>query len=249
MHASPIALFLFAFACASSLAQTTSQDQSAAGASDSDLTILNPTSGATWTSRTQTQVSWSGTAPAKFNIQVLNDNNRILANGISVANNVDASKGSVTLTLGDYAPADNYHVRFYSVSNISTEYARSGPFRIQRPAHGTVTSNSTGWSQSGGGNASAGASAAAGAGAGASSANSSTSNNGSNGTGSTSTNTNANGSNAATAANNVNTTSSRPTTSQGSRDAAAAVRTKDAQLLLGVTVASTALIVACLSLL
>ncbi|PWN39136.1 hypothetical protein IE81DRAFT_350432 [Ceraceosorus guamensis] len=249
MRASPIALFLFAFACASSLAQTTSQHQSGAGADVSDLTILNPTSGATWTSRTQTQVSWSGTAPAKFNIQVLNDNNRILANGISVANNVDASKGSVTLTLGDYASADNYHVRFYSVSNISTEYARSGPFRIQRPAHGTVTSNSTGWSQSGGGNASAGAVA----GAGASSANSSTSNNGSSGTDSTSTNANANansnGSNAATAANNVNTTSPRPATSQGSRDAAAPVRTKDVQVLLGVTVASTAAIVACLSLL
>ncbi|PWN99985.1 hypothetical protein FA09DRAFT_328126 [Tilletiopsis washingtonensis] len=129
---SSLSALLLASLCAaqSSTNNSSSSSSSSTSSSSSNIVITSPQAGDVWYSNSTNRLAWTGNMPSLFSVQILNSNNLILANGLSVFNNVPAAAGSLGVSIGQLAHADGYTVRIYNVNNIAEQYAVSPSFAI-----------------------------------------------------------------------------------------------------------------------
>ncbi|PWN90319.1 hypothetical protein FA10DRAFT_286029 [Acaromyces ingoldii] len=126
-------------------AASVTEPLSAAPGTKSDIVITSPTSGTEWHTQSENSIEWTGTTPSVFSFQIINSDRSVLADGLSLGNNIPVTARKDTFQLGDVKPASGYKVRIYDVRNISVELATSPSFsilaKIQTPA--TNSSNAT----------------------------------------------------------------------------------------------------------
>ncbi|PBK70188.1 hypothetical protein ARMSODRAFT_866734, partial [Armillaria solidipes] len=91
------------------------------------LTISNPTE--TVTSTGPITISWQTSSgdPSVFSIELINQS---FNNQYAIANNVDSSLGSLTLTLPQIPVQDGYTIELMNISNINDIYAQTGTFSV-----------------------------------------------------------------------------------------------------------------------
>jgi len=106
----------------------------------SALSISAP-SGAT--SAGSVTINWSHDAPTDPAIWSLELINTIFRNNFAIANNVDDSVGSVTLTLPAVPVGDGYTLQAVNVGNLSDVYATSAPFSIGATISSSTSSGSS----------------------------------------------------------------------------------------------------------
>jgi len=87
-------------------------------------------------------INWTSAAgdPSTFSIELLNV---VFHNSFAIANNVQPSAGTITLTLPSVPPGDGYTLEAVDISNITNVYATSGSFSIAAESTVTSTSSST----------------------------------------------------------------------------------------------------------
>ncbi|EDR01117.1 uncharacterized protein LACBIDRAFT_312424 [Laccaria bicolor S238N-H82] len=110
----------------------------------SALTVSNPTNP---TSGGQMTISWTTAAgdPDSFSIELINTS---FNNAFAIANNVDPSTGSITLTLPVVPVGAGYTIEFVDIGDINKVYTTSGSFSIGANS-ASSTSASTAASSSG----------------------------------------------------------------------------------------------------
>ncbi|KAK0445336.1 uncharacterized protein EV420DRAFT_1277045 [Desarmillaria tabescens] len=99
------------------------------------LTVNNPST--TVTSGGNLTITWSTTAsdPSTFHIELANvDFNSQFA----VANNVNASAGTLTVQLPEVNPGSGFAIQFVNVANISQVYAQTSDFSIASAVSGSA---------------------------------------------------------------------------------------------------------------
>ncbi|KAF8730544.1 hypothetical protein AX14_005479 [Amanita brunnescens Koide BX004] len=101
-------------------------------ASNSPITI-------TWTSNAP------GTDPPVFSIELVN---LVFHNSFAIANNVQTTQGSLTLTIPTVPVGDGYSIEFVNISNINDIFAQTGQFSVA-PASSVTRASSTGTAASG----------------------------------------------------------------------------------------------------
>ncbi|KAK0435018.1 Ser-Thr-rich glycosyl-phosphatidyl-inositol-anchored membrane family-domain-containing protein [Armillaria borealis] len=122
------------------------------------LTISNPTE--TVTSTGPITISWQTSSgdPSVFSIELINQS---FNSQYAIANNVDSSLGSLSLTFPRSLPsADGYTIELVNISNINNIYAQTGTFSVSEPVSSSASGSSTG-SASASGSVSASGSASA----------------------------------------------------------------------------------------
>ncbi|PBK92361.1 hypothetical protein ARMGADRAFT_1105122 [Armillaria gallica] len=98
------------------------------------LTISNPTE--TVTSTGPITISWQTSSgdPSVFSIELINQS---FNSQYTIANNVDSSLGSLSLTLPRSLPsAHGYTIELMNISNINDIYAQTGTFSVSRRQRG-----------------------------------------------------------------------------------------------------------------
>ncbi|KIJ97037.1 hypothetical protein K443DRAFT_681822 [Laccaria amethystina LaAM-08-1] len=110
----------------------------------SALTVNNPSNP---TSGGQVTITWTTAAgdPDSFSIELVNTS---FNNAYAIANNVDPSTGSITLTIPTVPVGAGYTIEFVDIGNINTVYTTSGSFSIGANS-ASSTSASTAASSSG----------------------------------------------------------------------------------------------------
>ncbi|KAK0186155.1 hypothetical protein F5146DRAFT_1069529 [Armillaria mellea] len=96
--------------------------------------------------------------------------NQSFNNQYAIANNVDSSLGSLSLTLPQIPAEDGYTIELVNISNINDIYAQTGTFSVAEPVSSSASASSTGSASQSGSSASASASGSASASSGSASA-------------------------------------------------------------------------------
>ncbi|KAK0435015.1 hypothetical protein EV421DRAFT_1661638, partial [Armillaria borealis] len=91
------------------------------------LTISNPIE--TVTSTGPITISWQTSSgdPTVFSIELINQS---FNSQYAIANNVDSSIGSLSLTLPQIPAEDGYTIELVNISNINDIYAQTGTFSV-----------------------------------------------------------------------------------------------------------------------
>ncbi|KAK0186174.1 hypothetical protein F5146DRAFT_171913 [Armillaria mellea] len=100
------------------------------------LTVNSPST--TVTSGGNITITWSTTAsdPSTFHIELANT---VFNSQFAIANNVNASAGSLTVQLPEVVPGSGFAIQFVNVANISQVYAETSDFSIANAASGTAS--------------------------------------------------------------------------------------------------------------
>ncbi|KAK0227574.1 hypothetical protein IW262DRAFT_1264079 [Armillaria fumosa] len=100
------------------------------------LTVNNPST--TVTSGGNITITWSTTAsdPSTFHIELANT---AFNSQFAIANNVNASAGSLTVELPEVVAGSGFAIQFVNVANISQVYAETSDFSIANAASGTAS--------------------------------------------------------------------------------------------------------------
>ncbi|KAK0493428.1 hypothetical protein EDD18DRAFT_420184 [Armillaria luteobubalina] len=108
------------------------------------LTVNNPST--TVTSGGEITITWSTTAsdPSTFHIELANT---VFNSQFAVANNVNASLGTLTVQLPEVVPGSGFAIQFVNVANISQVYAETSDFSIATAA--STTASTTGVASTG----------------------------------------------------------------------------------------------------
>ncbi|KAK0210007.1 hypothetical protein DFS33DRAFT_1252455 [Desarmillaria ectypa] len=99
------------------------------------LTVNNPST--TVTSGGNLTITWSTTAsdPSTFHIELAN----VAFNSqFAIANNVNASAGSLTVQLPEVVPGSGFAIQFVNVANISQVYAQTSDFAVANAVSGSA---------------------------------------------------------------------------------------------------------------
>ncbi|KAI0920643.1 hypothetical protein AcW1_002326 [Taiwanofungus camphoratus] len=118
------------------------------------ITISGPSQSAYWVQYTTNVITWSYTAgdPNPIDILVINQNDTTLNGDFSIAQYVDVSQESFTVTNVTLVVGDNYAVEFVNPNNGSQVYAKSNAFSVKPP--GTLAAPTSSVSPSSTGSAS-----------------------------------------------------------------------------------------------
>ncbi|CDO77492.1 hypothetical protein BN946_scf184902.g26 [Trametes cinnabarina] len=99
------------------------------------LQILSPSSSSYWVQNTSNTITWqfSQGDPSPISITVVNANNATLNGAFSIANFVNVSTQTFTVTNVTLRPGDHYQVQFVNTSNITQVFAHSDDFSVKPP--------------------------------------------------------------------------------------------------------------------
>ncbi|KIP06635.1 hypothetical protein PHLGIDRAFT_106712 [Phlebiopsis gigantea 11061_1 CR5-6] len=96
------------------------------------INILGPSPSSYWVANTSNVISWTFAAgdPSPVNIIVVNSDNATLNGPFFIANSVDLSNSSFTVTNVTLKTGSNYQVEFVSPQNTSNVLAQSQAFSV-----------------------------------------------------------------------------------------------------------------------
>ncbi|KAL7278755.1 hypothetical protein PYCCODRAFT_1426324 [Trametes coccinea BRFM310] len=99
------------------------------------LQILSPSASSYWVQNTSNTITWqfSDGDPNPISINVVNANNATLNGVFTIANFVNVSTQTFTVTNVTLRPGDNYQVQFVNTSNITQVFAHSDDFTVKPP--------------------------------------------------------------------------------------------------------------------
>ncbi|KAK0229320.1 hypothetical protein EDD85DRAFT_142647 [Armillaria nabsnona] len=100
------------------------------------LTVNSPST--TVTSGGNITITWSTTAsdPSSFHIEL---SNTVFNSQFAIANNVNASAGTLTVQLPEVVPGSGFAIQFVNIANISQVYTETSDFSIANAASGTAS--------------------------------------------------------------------------------------------------------------
>jgi len=117
----------------------------------SALTITAPGSGGYWIFGKSNTISWTfnkGDANP-ISITVTNPDNSLLNGAFSIAQNVQVSQKSYTVTDVTLKPGDGYIVNFVNATNPNQTYVSSSSFSVEPAGYGVTTLTTLSYSVSG----------------------------------------------------------------------------------------------------
>jgi len=117
----------------------------------SALTITSPGAGSYWIFGTSNTISWTynnGDANP-ISITVTNPDNSLLNGVFSIAQNVQVSQKSFTVTQVTLKPGSGYIVNFVNATNTNQTYVSSGSFDVKPAGYGVTTLTTVSFSASG----------------------------------------------------------------------------------------------------
>ncbi|KIP11768.1 hypothetical protein PHLGIDRAFT_33240 [Phlebiopsis gigantea 11061_1 CR5-6] len=104
------------------------------------LTITTPTN---LTSGGPATISWTTAAgdPSTWSFELVNTD--VFHNSFAIANNVNPSLGSISMTLPSVPPGDGYTIEAVNITNINQIFATSGSFTVAPTVSSTSSSASS----------------------------------------------------------------------------------------------------------
>ncbi|OBZ74695.1 hypothetical protein A0H81_05549 [Grifola frondosa] len=108
------------------------------------ISITGPSPTAFWVQNTSNTISWTFSPgdPNPIDIVIVNANNATLNGAFSIANSVNVSQATFTVTNVTLNPGDNYAVEFVSPTNHSQVFATSQNFTVMPPGTAAATTSS-----------------------------------------------------------------------------------------------------------
>lgn len=110
---------------------------------NTDIKITSPIASTMWTANSTNTVTWTGTTPARFSVQLIKNDVSALEAGVSLRASVDVTEGSAACDTPNVT-GPGFYVRFYDQLDIAKTVAVSDAFTIAPKDIQLGTSNGSG---------------------------------------------------------------------------------------------------------